>query len=204
MYITLYIKKDCPYSHSARIALEEKRMSFKVVELDEIRDKEMILELNPEVTLPILKERDYVIYEPEVVMLYIDERYPSPSLLPNYPVERARTRLAMTRIDREWYSLLNFILLGEADTKKVEEAKIALVDSFRAIEPIFSENEFFMSDSMTLADCSLAALLHALPEQGIPLDESLGEITRYAERIFARESFQRTLPKQIKKIYRRH
>ncbi|WP_395946678.1 glutathione S-transferase N-terminal domain-containing protein [Caedibacter taeniospiralis] len=204
MYITLYIKKDCPYSHSARIALEEKRMSFKVVELDEIRDKEMILELNPEGTLPILKERDYVIYEPEVVMLYIDERYPSPSLLPNYPVERARTRLAMTRIDREWYSLLNFILLGEADTKKVEEAKVALVDSFRAIEPIFSENEFFMSDSMTLADCSLAALLHALPEQGIPLDESLGEITRYAERIFARESFQRTLPKQIKKIYRRH
>ena len=203
MYITLFIKKDCPYSHSARIALEEKRMNFKVVELDETADKEMILALNPEGTLPILKERDYVIYDPEVVMLYIDERYPAPSLLPNYPVERARTRLAMTRIDREWYSLLNFILYG-VDEKKVEEAKVALVDSFRAIEPIFSENEFFMSDSMTLADCSLAALLHALPNQGIPLDESLGDITKYAERIFARESFQRTLPKQIKKVYRRH
>ena len=61
-----------------------------------------------------------------------------------------------------------------------------------------------MSDSMTLADCSLAALLHALPLQGIPLDESLGDITKYAERIFARESFQRTLPKQVKKVYRRH
>lgn len=203
MYITLYIKKDCPYSHSAHIALEEKRMSFKVVELDELKDKKTILALNREGTLPILKERDYIIYHTEVVMLYIDERYPAPSLLPNYPVERARRRLAMTRIDREWYSLLNFILCG-IDQKKTKEAKVALVDSFRAIEPIFSENEFFMSDSMTLADCSLAALLHALPALGIPLDDSLGDITKYAERIFTRESFKRTLPKQIKKIYRRH
>ncbi|WP_116963119.1 glutathione S-transferase N-terminal domain-containing protein [Fastidiosibacter lacustris] len=203
MYITLYVKKDCPYSHSACIALEEKRMNFKVVELDEKKDKEQIFTLNPEGILPILKERDYVIYDPEVVMLYIDERYPAPSLLPNYPVERARTRLAMKRIDREWYLLLNFILAA-IDKAKVEEAKAALVDSFRAIEPIFSENEFFMSDTMTLADCSLAALLHALPKQGIALDESLGEISKYAERIFARESFQRTLPKQMKKIYRRH
>ncbi|WP_162902199.1 glutathione S-transferase N-terminal domain-containing protein [Facilibium subflavum] len=203
MYITLYIQKDCPYSHSARIALEEKRMSFKVVELDLQKDKTQILSLNPEGTLPILKERDHIIYHPEIIMLYIDERYPAPSLLPNYPVERARTRLAMKRIDREWYSIINFILTSN-EKAKVEEAKTALIDSFKAIEPIFSENEFFMSDTMTLADCSLAALLHALPKVGIELDASLGEINSYANRIFARESFQRTLPKQVKKVYRRH
>ncbi|MBK2124511.1 glutathione S-transferase N-terminal domain-containing protein [Fangia hongkongensis] len=203
MYITLYIKKNCPYSHAARIALEEKRMAFQVIELDEKKDNEMILSLNPDGILPILKERDHVIYDPEVVMLYIDERYPAPSLLPNYPVERARTRLAMVRIEREWYSILHFIMTSK-DKKKVDEAKSALIDSFKAIEPIFSENEFFMSDTMTLADCSLAALLHILPSIGITLDKSLGEINNYAERIFARESFQRTMPKQAKKVYRRH
>ena len=203
MYITLYIKKDCPYSHSARIALEEKRMHFSVVELDEEKDKEMILGLNPDGMLPILKERDYIVYEPEVVLLYMDERYPAPSLLPNYPVERARTRLSMTRIDREWYSILNFIK-ESTNKEKIKEAKKALVDSFKAIEPIFSENEFFMSDNITLADCGLAALLHALPTVGVEVDDSLGEISKYAQRLFARESFQRTLPKQSKKETRRH
>lgn len=198
MHVTLFIKKNCPYSHSVRIALEEKKTVFRVIELDELMNEEMILRLNPEGKLPILKERDYVIYNQEVLMLYIDERYPAPSLLPNYPVERARTSLAMTRIDREWYSLLHFILWSH-DQKKVEAAKIALIDSFISVEPIFSENEFFMSDSMSLADCSLAALLYALTQNGVKLNDSLGSITKYAERIFSRDSFQRTLPKRTKK-----
>ena len=133
-------------------------------------------------------------------MLYIDERYPNPSLLPNYPVEKARTRLAMTRIEREWYSIVNFILLSK-NLVKIRAAKKALIESFKAIEPIFSENEFFMSDTMTLADCLLAALLHALPKIGIELDGSLGEISCYAKRIFLRKSFQRTLKKTAIKMH---
>ena len=202
MYITLYVKKNCPYSHSACIALEEKRINFNIIELNETKDRDIILALNADATLPILKEREHIIYDSETVMLYIDERYPAPSLLTNYPVERARTRLAMRRIDREWYSLLKFILWGK-DRNKVSEAKKALVDSFRAIEPIFSENEFFMSDSMTLADCSLTALLYTLFSQDIITEGSLGEVSKYANRIFSRESFQRTLPKQTKKLHRR-
>ncbi|MFZ9035858.1 MAG: glutathione S-transferase N-terminal domain-containing protein [Francisellaceae bacterium] len=202
MYITLYVKHDCPYSHRARIALEEKHMSYKLVELSETEDRELIYSLSPNGRLPVLKEREEIIYDPEVVLLYIDERYPAPPLLPNYPVERARTRLAMTRIEREWYSILFFIRTGK-DKKKVEEAKQALIDSFKAIEPIFAENAFFMSDSMTLADCSLAALLYRMPSVGVELDEKLGEISNYAKRIFERESFQRTLPKPTKKIYKK-
>ena len=200
MYITLYVKQDCLYSHSARIALEEKHMNFKAVTLDETKDKARILELSPDGLFPILKERDHIIYDPEVVLLYTDERYPTPSLLPNYPVEKARTRLAMTRVEREWYSVVNFILSSQ-DAAKIKSAKKALIDSFKAIEPIFAENEFFMSDTMTLADCSLGALLHALPSIGIKLDDSLGGISRYAERIFLRESFQRTLKKQPSKLH---
>ena len=83
--------------------------------LDETKDKARILELSPYGLFPILKERDHIIYDPEVVLLYIDERYPTPSLLPNYPVEKARTRLAMTRVEREWYSVVNFILSSQDD-----------------------------------------------------------------------------------------
>ena len=79
---------------------------------------------------------------------------------------------------------------------KIQEAKKGLIDSFKAIHPIFAENKFFMSDTMTLADCSLGALLHALPSIGITIDDSLGAINSYAKRIFLREAFQRTLKKK--------
>lgn len=200
MFITLYIQKGCPYSHSAYIALEEKRIHFKIINLVEEKYKKMKnIFADNNITLPILKERDTIIYNNEVVMLYIDERYPSPSLLPHYPVERARTRLAMKRIDKEWFSLMNFIL-STKNIQKMKEAKIALINSLKAIEPIFAENEFFMSDTMTLADCSLAALLYLFPQKGIFLDEEvlMGHISKYARRIFSRESFKRTLPTILK------
>lgn len=200
MHIKLYVKHDCIYSHSARIALEEKHMNFEVVSLNQSRDLKRILELSPDGLFPILQERDHIIYDPEVVLLYIDERYPTPSLLPNYPVEKARTRLAMTRVEREWYSVINFIMSSQ-DQNKIKEAKKGLMDSFKAIHPIFAENEFFMSNTMTLADCSLGALLHALPGIGIKLDDSLGEINSYAKRIFLREAFQRTLKKKPLKFH---
>lgn len=203
MYVTLYTRKNCPYSHSVHIALEEKRMQFRVIELDINKDKKKIFSLHPEGLLPILKERDNLIHDPEVIMLYIDERYPFPSLLPNYPVERARTRLAMIRIDRECYSILNYIMSG-MEEDKIKEAKIALIDTFKAIEPIFSENEFFMSDTMTLADCSLASLLYIIPDYGIPLDRKLGAISRYAQFIFTRHSFQRTLPIRMQNNYKKN
>ena len=144
--------------------------------------------------MPILQERDYVVYDPEVIILYVDERYPSPALLPIYPVDRARTRLAMKRIDKEWYSILAFIK-DNLNTEKGNQAKKALLDSFKAIEPIFSENEFFMSEAMTLADCALAALLYALPQIEVDI-KGLKEIEKYAARLFERESFQQTLPKK--------
>ena len=188
MHIKLYTKRNCLYCASAKIALIEKQVKFDVIELNPLMDKSLILQLNPDETFPILKERDNIIYDPEVVMLYIDERYPVPSLLPNYSVDRARSRLAMTRIDREWYSIINFIMQS-TDTEKIEKAKLALIKSFKAIGPIFSENDFFMSDVMTLADCLLASLLYILPKYEIKLDESLGEISNYATRIFSRKSF---------------
>jgi RNA polymerase-associated protein len=196
------VKKNCPYSHAARIALEEKKVLFRAIEMDGEKDYDEIVSLNPDGILPILKERHHIIYDPEVVMLYIDERYPAPPLLPNYPVDRARIRLAMTRIEREWYSILRLVMTSQ-DEKEIAVSKIALIDSLKSIEHIFSANEFFMSDTMTLADCSLGALLYSLPLVGINLDSFLREMNNYAQRIFSRDSFQITLPDHENKSHRR-
>ena len=50
--------------------------------------------LHPEPQLPkdlreALLDRDLVLYEANVIMEYLDERFPHPPLLPVYPVQRA-------------------------------------------------------------------------------------------------------------------
>ncbi|MDA7742078.1 glutathione S-transferase N-terminal domain-containing protein [Francisellaceae bacterium] len=189
MFITLYVDRGCPYCQQVRWVLAEKNIPYQLVELSPTKDKAFIEEHNPYGTLPILKERDRSIYDANVIMFYLDERYPSPSLMPQYPVVRAKTRLAMMRIEKDWYSMLKLVQENGAEAKEAAEA---LKDSFQAISPIFADSDYFMSEELTLADGALAILLHKLSAVGIEL-ESKSEIKKYAERMFAREAFQDSL-----------
>ena len=189
MFITLYVDRGCPYCQQVRWVLAEKNIPYQLVELSLTKDKAFIEEHNPYGKLPILKERDRSIYDPNVIMFYLDERYPSPSLMPQYPVVRAKTRLAMMRIEKDWYSMLKLVQENGAEAKEAAEA---LKDSFQAISPIFADSDYFMSEELTLADGALAILLHKLSGVGIEL-EPKSDIKKYAERMFAREAFQDSL-----------
>ena len=59
-------------------------------------------DLNPYNNVPTLVDRELVLYEPNVMMEYLDERFPHPPLLPVYPVSRAQSRLMMHRIQKDW------------------------------------------------------------------------------------------------------
>jgi stringent starvation protein A len=186
MFITLYVTKDCPYCEQVKWLLLEKNIAYKEVELSMKKDQEFISQHSPNSTLPILKERDVYFYDSRIIMFYLDERYPSPSLMPQYPVLRAKTRLALMRIDRDWYSILG--MLNQKNEQAIK-ARNALIDSFTAISPIFAETEFFMSEELTIADGALSVLLKHLDIHGIKLDHC-AEISKYAQRMFSRESFK--------------
>ncbi|WP_181955782.1 glutathione S-transferase N-terminal domain-containing protein, partial [Raoultella terrigena] len=49
--------------------------------------------MNPYGQVPILVERDLILYESNIINEYIDERFPHPQLMPGDPVDRARVRL---------------------------------------------------------------------------------------------------------------
>ncbi len=190
MYIQLFIQENCPYSLRAHFALEEKNVAYELTivnnfNIDEYHDVE----------LPQLKEREFSISDPEVILSYIEERYPSPSLMPTSVVERARIRLALRRIECDWYQLFSTIKTAQ-DDKVIQEAQTAIIESFLAVEPVFQEQSYFMSDELTLADCSLGALLYLLPSIGIHIDQRFGALQTYANHLFSRETFQRVLKKQ--------
>lgn len=180
-----------PECHRARIVLAEKDISVEIHDVDVDNLPEDLLDLNPYATVPTMVDRDLILYNARVLIEYLDERFPHPPLMPVDPVSRAKSRLALFRIESDWLSLLGNIEQGVE--KKREQAKKALTESMVNSAELFSAKPFFLSDEFSLLDCSIAPVLWRLPYYGIELPESAKPITEYMKRIFARSSFQRSL-----------
>lgn len=184
--MTCFSESDSIYSHQVRIVLAEKGVNVEINEVNPSDPPEELLMLNPYQVLPTLVDRDLVIYSPNIIMEYLDERFPHPPLLPVYPVARAKSRLMMSRIAEDWYTLADKIESGSGD---VETAKKELLESLLSISPIFAEQEYFLSDDFSLVDCCIAPLLWRLPKYGIELPKQAAPIKAYMKRIFAKNSF---------------
>ena len=85
--------------------LAEKSITIDIIDVDDGNLPEDLLDLNPYNSVPTLVDRDLVLYDSRVIMEYLDERFPHPPLMPVDPVTRAQFRLALYRIERDWYSL---------------------------------------------------------------------------------------------------
>lgn len=178
-------------SHQVRIVLAEKGVNVEIKQVDPDNLPESLIEVNPYNNVPTLVDRDLVLYKADIVMEYLDERFPHPPLMPVYPVARAQSRLMMHRIKRDWYSLVETIMLGGS---KSEAARKQLSEELTAIAPIFAEAPYFMSEEFSLVDCCLAPLMWRLPELGIELaGNGSKELRLYMQRVFERESFQASL-----------
>ena len=69
--------------------------------------------------MPTLVDRDLVLYDSRVIIEYLDERFPHPPLMPIDPVTRAQFRVALYRVERDWYALAHDI---EADPREQDRA----------------------------------------------------------------------------------
>ena len=191
--MTLFSHADDMYSHQTRIVLAEKGVGVDIHLVDLANLPEDLIDLNPYGTVPTLIDRELALYEANIIIEYLDERFPHPPLMPVYPVSRGRSRLMMHRIENDWYSLAKIILAGE-DAAKVEKARKELTESLLAVAPILNEAPYFMSEEFSLVDCYLAPLLWRLPAMGIELNgNGAKELKSYMLKVFERESFQASL-----------
>lgn len=189
--MVLYSGMRCPFSHRARIVLGEKNIAADVINVEPDDLPEDLMDLNPYHTLPTLVDRDLVLYDSRIIMEYLDERFPHPPLMPVDPVSRARTRLMLHRIEQDWYTMVEAIEVSEGAA--LTKQRKALRDSLTASAPLFTQKPFFMNDEMSLVDCSIAPILWRLPHCGIELPPQAKAITKYAERLFARDGFKASL-----------
>ncbi len=200
--MTFYSDGSSQYSHRVRIVMAEKGVSVETIEVDPDDTPEDLASLNPYNSLPTLVDRDLVLYEANIMMEYLDERFPHPPLFPVYPVARAQSRLWMYRIQRDWCTLVDRLAAGEGSAQQRDKLRKELRESLVSIAPIFAEKPYFMSDEFTVVDCCVAPILWRLPALNVDLGrhKSVQPLLEYRNRLFSRESVRASLSDKEKEM----
>ncbi len=183
----LYSGTSDPYSHRCRIVLFEKGMDFEVIDVDLMNKSEDVAAINPYGKVPVLVERDLVLYEANIINEYIDERFPHPQLMPPDPVMRGRARLFLHRFEQEIYSQVEIIEHGVA--KSADKARVVIRDNLTQLAQILSNQKFLLGDEFSMLDVAIAPLLWRLDHYGIQMGKEAAPLMKYAERLFSRQGF---------------
>src|ERR1700760_1283955 len=190
--MTLFSAPADPWSHRTRLVLAEKGISIDLVNVD-MRDlPEDLIDLNPYHSVPTLVDRDLTLYDSRVIIEYLDERFPHPPLMPVDPILRAQFRLALYRVERDWYGLAQEID-HDHEKKNVEKNRRMLRDSILQSADVFKVKPYFLSDEFSLVDASIAPILWRLRHYDIDLPPQAQALAKYASAMFARPSFRHSL-----------
>ena len=189
--MNLFSSTTCPQSHRVRMVLAEKGITVEIIDVDPSQKPEDLIDLNPYNTVPTLVDRELVLYDPHTIVEYLDERFPHPPLMPVDPVSRARSRLALYRIEQDWYELLP--ALESKGEKTSSKARKQLRDSLTSSAEVFAAKPYFLSDDFSLVDASIVPILWRLMRYRIELPRQAKPVLDYAERMFERETFQASL-----------
>jgi len=183
----LYSGTSDPYSHRCRIVLFEKGMDFEIIDVDLMNKSEDVATINPYGKVPVLVERDLVLYEANIINEYIDERFPHPQLMPPDPVMRGRARLFLHRFEQEIYSQIEVIEQGLP--KAADKARAIIRDNLTQLAQILTSQKFLLGDEFSMLDVAIAPLLWRLDHYGIQMGKEAAPLMKYAERLFSRQGF---------------
>ena len=189
--MSLYSDPTDAASHAVRFVLAEKAINVEIHHVTMDDKPEDLNDLNPYSAILTLVDRELVLFEAQIIMEYLDERFPHPPLMPVDPVARANNRLYRYRLQRDFYALVDDVENGDKSVSNA--ARRSLRDHLSTIAPIFAQKTYFMSDDYSLVDCYLAPILWRLPAYGVRLPAHAKSLQRFADRLFEREAFAQSL-----------
>ena len=189
--MTLYSGTTDPFSQRCRNVLYEKGMDFQIIDVDMYNKPEDMAVMNPYNQVPVLVERDLILYESNIINEYIDDRFPHPQLMPADPVMRARARLFLFRFEKELFSNIESIEKGSQ--KAADKARGIIRDNLAQIAPVFTKQKHMLGDEFSMLDVAIAPLLWRLDYYDIQMPKQSAPLMKYAERLFSRTAFIESL-----------
>ena len=185
--MTLYSGTTCPFSQRCRNVLYEKGMDFQIVDVDLHNKPEDLAVMNPYNQVPVLVERDLILYESNIINEYIDDRFPHPQLMPADPVMRARARLFLFRFEHEMFSHVE--TLEKGNQRNADKSRATIRDNLVQFATVFAKQKYILGDEFSMLDVAIVPLLWRLDYYNIQLPKQAAPLMKYAERLFSRPAF---------------
>ncbi len=150
--LALFCTLDSGWTQRVRIVAGEKGLPLELVEVPEGGRNAELAEMSPDATLPTLVDRDVLLFDSRVIIDYLDERFPHPPLMPIDPVTRAQFRVALHRIEREWYPAAEAIAVRAGSKERPllrERLRTLLLDS----AAVFKVKRYFTERRVLTGRC---------------------------------------------------
>lgn len=153
-----------PYSHysaKVEIALLEKSLPFEAPPLrwDDLKSPDFRA-INPLGKVPFLQDGAFGVGESEVIVEYLEDRYPQPPLLPATPEGRSRSRWLSRFHDLYMAPQLSTLYAALSDGRAGQPAFAAEVDRLHELVVLLESQvdpaPYFLGSQFTLADASFA------------------------------------------------
>ena len=186
--MNLYSGSVDPFSHRCRIVLYEKGMDFEVTDVDLLDKQADVARINPYGRVPVLVDRELVLFEPNIINEYIDERFPHPQLMPPDPILRARARQLLQTLENELFRHMRVLEEAQEEAPR-DQARQTIRDQLVQLAPILNRQKYLFGEDYSMIDVAMAPLLWRLEHYGIALPPAASPIMKYAERLFSRQGF---------------
>lgn len=195
----LYSTPTSTYARRPRIALLEKRIDVEEVFMGpDQRFTPEYLRINPHGRIPALQEGDHVIVESTAVLVYIEERFPTPPLVPEDPSGRAAVAMYVKLCDLEFtpYAVtihrpIRMLPESEWDKDAMEAAKAPIEKHYAFLEGELEGREWLAGDMFSQAEVCYLPFLHFHQLFGVEMPPRVRE---WWERMSDRESARATVP----------
>jgi glutathione S-transferase len=192
---TLYEHPLSPYAQKVKIALYEKSLPFetRVPNLFQPAGETEFQASNVRLEVPSFVDGDVSVFDSTVILEYIEDKWPSPPLLPSTPAERARVRMIEEICD----TYVEAILWAIYEIRVFERAKDAFAEELigragkqiagcqRWLEGQLGNRPWFNGDTFGWGDLSVWPYVAGQAAAGFAPS---GKLAAWLEKASSRES----------------
>jgi glutathione S-transferase len=196
------------YVRSVRLALAEKGVPYRLVEVDVFAPggppAEYLAQRHPFGRIPAFEHDGFRLYETGAIARYVDEAFAGPRLQPSDPRDRARMNQIISVLDNYAYRTLVWDIFvervrGPAQGRQSDEARIAAAlpkarACLTALTELMGENPFLAGHDLTLADLYAAPMLiyFRMAVEGAALLGEAPALAAWLGRMERRDSYRAT------------
>jgi len=169
--ITLYEHPLSPYAQKVKIALREKDIPFETLMpggLGAGGAEGAFLAASPRAEAPALVDGDLSVFDSTIILEYLEDAYPEPSLRPASAADRARVRMLEEVMDTH-YEAINWGLSELRWFKRAEGAQAAAIEAaakaqtegfFGWLERQLGERTWFNGETFGWGDLSVVPFVN--------------------------------------------